>query len=72
MDRPVREFAPGDLEGAIAFLDALQPEYERVCVDETDDSPDCWRFIFGDQIPHVREHLARVADGRRFRIRAMW
>ena len=72
MDHPIREFAPGDLKGARAFMDSLQPNFERVYVDELEDDHHCWRFIFGDTIRHAQENLTRITDGRRFRIRALW
>ena len=68
--RSVREFAPGDTDAAKAFLRELEPAHDRACVDE-EVPPDGWRFVFGDEIRHVGEHLNRVTDGQRFRIRAM-
>ena len=70
MAHPWREFAPGAFDAARSFMTELEPEYERVCIEESIGS-DSWRFVFGDHITHVREHLDRVASGRRFRVRAL-
>jgi hypothetical protein len=66
----VREFAPGDIARAAAFMRELEGDYERVYIEE-EDQPGEWRFVFGDQIRHARLRLARVRVGARFRVRAV-
>jgi hypothetical protein len=65
--RAPREFAPGEVEAAQAFIASLPPEIRRVYVEEWDGRQ--WRFVFGDDREHAPRGLSRLATGLRFRIR---
>jgi hypothetical protein len=65
--REPREFAPGEVHAAEAFIESLPGDVRRVYVEEWDGRQ--WRFVFGDDREHVARGLSRLAAGLRFRIR---
>ena len=65
--REPREFAPGEMGAAEAFIEALPVDVRRVYVEEWDGRQ--WRFVFGDDRDHAARGLSRLAAGLRFRIR---
>ena len=65
--REPQEFAPGEVQAAAAYIDALPDDVRRVYVEEWDGRQ--WRFVFGDDREHAARGLSRLGNGRRFRIR---
>jgi hypothetical protein len=65
--REPREFTPGEMGAAQAFIEALPVDVRRVYVEEWDGRQ--WRFVFGDDREHAARGLTRLAPGLRFRIR---
>jgi hypothetical protein len=65
--REAREFAPGEVGAAEAFIDSQPADVRRVYVEEWDGRQ--WRFVFGDDREHAARGLSRLAAGLRFRIR---
>lgn len=65
--RGSKDFAPGEVAEAKAYIVGLPEEVKRVYVEEWDGRH--WRFVFGDDREHVAKGLSRLKDGLRFRIR---
>jgi hypothetical protein len=67
--KDVREFAPDDVGGALAFVDSLPADLNRVYVDVWEATT--WRFVYGDNRRYVARLLGLVVNERRFRVRGV-